>query len=215
MNKVLKIAVAILIANIIIVICMRTIPFQEIFYNIYYKEKYNSREIVQAVSNYNLADGSFSESSIEKNGFIAKISNIDYDKENENILNLQFDFSTTDNTGLNTVGFLLRIYDEVNENVICYQIYGDKGLDDMEYIFYNRYFNNGDGWRMNSYAEISNERDKDNITRNLKIKLPDDFVIKGKYNIDLFNLQYQTTKSPDYYKVIEPLGEFKFIINFE
>lgn len=216
-----------IIIVIFIIIISYLFFFTPIFVNIYndirFKDTYYSREIYTNNSTYNYSDKSFSKNSLNKNGININFSNFNYHKEN-NSIELNFDFSKENADILNNIGFILRIYDD--EKTLTHQISNGYILKFPESHMYSKYYLKE---QYNDYIEeyglfsnsnlvtFTNYSPEDNsyITKKITLTLPENYNIKGNLNISLLDLQYQTTKSPDYNKVISPLGEFLFTVNFK
>lgn len=224
MKKAIKFIIIFVILLLLIWFFLHTTVGAKLFADMLYKNKYYSRKVLETTSQYNCNDKTFTKSFISENDFSVQLSNIDYDKENGNLLNLTFDFTNNKNPDLSTVGFVLEAYDK-NGSICCQNLGSMNYPTGSELVQYVQYYSSdlyGEDYldinlmNLDNLVKITHDYPENGnyITRNLTLDLPDDYEINGDLNIVLFDLQYQNTGDSNYYKVINPLGEYKFTINF-
>lgn len=183
---------------------------------LYFRAKYYSREIIETTINYN---DTSKNNIISKNNISIKLSNISYEKEN-GLLNANFEIYTNDNSYLEKLRFMLCAHDDKS-------MFYNKSVGDMlfvgntDYLLYNK----------DLYSKLSNKKydiiklDVDsqfriNNTENtncksveLKFNLGKNEIIQDKFYIEFLDLIYRQLNQVSN-KIFDPLGEFKFIIEF-
>lgn len=189
--------------------------------------KYHFREIIETNIEYN----DYNENNIiSKNNLSVKLSNISYEK-NSGDLKIKFEVCTNDDQILEGVGSVIRIYDE---NKLFYHsmsgnLYMTDNIDD--YLLYNTNVYDEikitENYNVNIYGELddtnfnldklceitTSEDDKFKIIE-LSINLGENYQISDKLFIDFLDMQYKTVDEFTAHRLIEPLGELKFIIEF-
>lgn len=192
--------------------------FQELKDEIFFRIKYYSREIVSINLSYNdIKDNK--NNVISKENISVKITDINYDQSSGK-LKLNLEFYTNDGQNLENIMCMLRICD--SKNVFYNDMLGiAEMVDNIDYLVYTqKLYNNFDIKKLNIMKidkEIngtfytSNDENYKNIE--LKLDLDANYEFSNELSIKLLDLIY--TPAGDFsYKPIEPLGEFRFTIDF-
>lgn len=182
-----------------------------------FRKEYHSREIMKMTLNYD--NYSQNENVISTENISIKLKDINYDKPS-GILKANFDFYMTDGQCLEDVRFKLKSTDK--EYLFYDNQVGDiTYMDNFDYLFYNqRYFFKVANKNLNQSKlnrreefEIADSEDGMYKTFQMELKLGENYEIKERLDIDFLNVLYRPL-GDFLYKSIEPIGEFKFVVNF-
>lgn len=230
-KKFIIVFVWIIILNILINVCyylIREKGIDIVLPKVSFQIRYFFREKIEK----NLDYSNFAEDSIiSKNNFSVNLSNIQYNQSSGE-LKLKFNFYTNDNQTLEKCGSILRIYDD--NKIFYHALYGNLSFSDNEkYLLYdiNAYdeTNYSDLYNQKLYGELDDTNFNKESVINPIIKvsnaganidaegtlyLGENYKIANRLYIDFLDLQYQALDRFIAHRVIEPLGEIKYIINF-
>lgn len=209
----MKKKILIILLLIIILIILACIFSKKIIYY-YYDKKYDNMETIEKSLAYNKEANLIEENSISLNNMNIVLSNFEYTDKNE--LNIEFKFSH--NTQLNSVGYLLRLYDEnyffgdyfigqtslsstewiMNQKSFCKQTYNDIEKD---ILLFSKNF------------QHENILEENTMIHRISFSLPEEIIIKDNLNIVLFDLNYQNVGDKNFYNLTDKLSEIKYTLN--
>ncbi len=227
-KKFIIILIWLVIINILINICYYLIiedGINIIIPELAFKFRYHFRERVSISLDY---DNYEKNNVISKENASIKLSNIKYEKESGK-LNLKLEFFENNDYALDQIGGVIRIYDD--KKIFFHGSFGGSFDDwkNMEYLLFNRDLygevNYTDTYNQKLYGKLddsnlnldkllNNVFENDTINTELSLDLGKDYEINNNLYIDILDYQYKSVDEFVYNKPMEPLGEFKFIINF-
>lgn len=219
---IIYVLILIIVINILHIFFYRQIAFfkeqlKQVPEKISFRKEYYSRKILETTLDYD--NYSQNENILSTEDISIKLRDINYDKPS-GVLKANFDFYMNDGQCLDDVRFKLKSTDK--EYLFYDNQVGDIAyMDNFDYLFYdqhefykvaNKHLNQSKINRTKEF-EIATSDDGMNKTFQLEFNLGKNYEIKEKINISFFNVIYRPL-GDFLYKAIEPLGEFKFIINF-
>lgn len=216
-----------IILNILINVCYYLITengIDVILPKISFEIRYFFREVIEKNIKYN----NFSEdNTISKNNFSVNLSNIEYEQSSGE-LKLKFNFYTDDKQTLEYFGSILRIYDD--NKIFYHNSLGSLAFsDNYKYLLYDtnvydeidsfdlynkKLYGKLDDTNLNKETLIQTVNMETNIYAETTLYLGENYKIPNKLYIDFIDLQYKSVDRFIAHRVIEPLGEFRFIITF-
>lgn len=183
-----------------------------------YKYKYSKIECINKDLIYDKKNNSISENLVKIDDFNVVLSNVNYTDENE----LNFELKFSNSNSLNNVGYLLRVYNE--EYFLGDRFNGQISLSSNDWIMYQNIFyknifpNTKDPVAEKNLLNSTEFSCQSEILENgeflhrITYKLPEEFIIKDKFNINLFDINYQNSGDKNFYKVKEPLLEINYAV---
>lgn len=229
-NKFIIILIWFAIINILINICYYLIiedGINIIIPELAFKFRYHFRERVSISLDY---DNYEKNNVISKENASIKLSNIKYEKESGK-LNLKFELYEKNDYILDRIGGVIRIYDD--KKIFFHGSFGGSFDDwkNMEYLLFDKDLygevNYTDTYNQKLYGKLDDSNlnlDKyimfnnigtyETINAELSLDLGKDYEINNNLYIDILDYQYKSVDEFVHNKPMEPLGEFKFIINF-
>lgn len=226
-KKFVIILIWLIILNILINICYYLVNedgIHIILQKVSFKVRYFFRETIEQEINYS---NYIKNNVISKNNLCIKLSNINY-KESSGELKLGFNFYTDDNQTLEYFGSVIRIYDD--SKIFYHNLLGSTVFfDNTNYLLYNtnlygeinpsdlynkKLYGQLDDINLNKDTIIETVNSDKNILAETVLYLGKNYKIHDKLYIDFIDLQYKSVDKFIAHRPIEPLGEFKFIVNF-
>ncbi len=173
--------------------------------------KYYTRKTVQSTIDYE--KDSALNTIISKNNISIKLNKLNYDKVTGK-LNLDFEFYTNDNQVLDkNIGSIVRIYD--SKNIFYNSFIGEAVTENTQRLSNKKVNKKLDGSKLNKNKfEVYDSENRNSKKVNIELQLGENYEILNKLNIELLDFTYKTVDEFLYHRVIEPMGEFKFVINF-
>lgn len=173
--------------------------------------RYYTRTIVQTSLNYE--DSNNLNGMVSKNNISIKLNNINYDKITGK-LKLDFDFSTNDNQIFSeNIGTILKIYD--SKKIFYNSLLGNMVTENQERLL-SKNMNKKlyDSNLNNVNFEVLDLENGSSKEVEIDLELGENYEISDKLNIEFWDFSYKTADEFLYHRAIEPMGEFKFVINF-
>lgn len=191
-----------------------------------FRKRYYFREIVNVNLDYNNYENN---NIFSKDNMFIELSNIDYEKWSGK-LKTKFTFYMNNDDVLDTVGGILRIYDDKkifyhgylggywDSNNMEYlmfdeNIYGEVNLEDL---YNKKLYGELDDTNLNldEFIIFNNVYNNEPIEAELSLNLGKEYEISEKLYIDIIDFQYKSVDEFLPKKIFNPLGEIKFIVNF-
>lgn len=173
--------------------------------------RYYTRTVVQASLNYE--EEKQPSTVVSKNNISIKLNDINYDKITGK-LKLDFEFYTNDNQifGKN-IGAIARIYD--SKNIFYNSLIGNAVTENKEQLL-NKSVNKklDDSKINNSNFEIFDSENRNSKKVEIDLELSENYEISENLNIEFLDFTYKIVDEFLYHRAIEPMGEFKFVVNF-
>lgn len=173
--------------------------------------RYYTRTVVQASLNYE--EEKQPSAVVSKNNISIKLNDINYDKITGK-LKLDFEFYTNDNQifGKN-IGAIARIYD--SKNIFYNSLIGNAVTENKEQLL-NKSVNKklDDSKINNSNFEIFDSENRNSKKVEIDLELSENYEISENLNIEFLDFTYKIVDEFLYHRAIEPMGEFKFVVNF-
>lgn len=173
--------------------------------------RYYTRTVVQASLNYE--EEKQPSAVVSKNNISIKLNDISYDKITGK-LKLDFEFYTNDNQifGKN-IGAIARIYD--SKNIFYNSLIGNAVTENKEQLL-NKSVNKklDDSKINNSNFEIFDSENRNSKKVEIDLELSENYEISENLNIEFLDFTYKIVDEFLYHRAIEPMGEFKFVVNF-
>lgn len=173
--------------------------------------RYYTRTVVQTSLNYE--DDNDLNAIVSKNNISIKLNNINYDKV-AGKLKLDFEFSTNDSQIFaENIGTILRIYD--SKNIFYNSLLGNMATENQERLLSKTINKKLDYSKLNNINfEVLDLENGSSKKVEIDLELGGNYEITDKLNIEFFDFTYKTVDEFLYHRAIEPMGEFKFVINF-
>lgn len=176
---------------------------------------YNSREIIETTLDYDSYKKEDASNVLSKDSISIKLSDIDYE-QTTGVLKLNYDFYMNDGQSLDCIGAILRVHDD--KKMSYNSFFGAAFvINRIDYLLYdeNVYPIIFDTSKLDdiSFFEIYDSEDGTYQKLDLVFNLGENYEIQDNLYIEFLNVVYEPL-GDFWYKAIEPLGEFKFIINF-
>lgn len=174
--------------------------------------KYHTRKIEESTIEYSEFSKENSNNVISKNNISIELLNMEY-VETTGDLNLSFEFYTNDNKSfVENMGFLLKIYD--GENIFYNETLGNYTSDNETFLKKVDKNLKTDYLYKNIIENMSFSSNSKNAILDIKMNLGENYKINEDLNISIIDYMYRTTEEYLQHRAIEPMGEFKFIIDF-
>ncbi len=203
-----------IILSIVIVLVILFFVFGKYIISYYYEKKYDNMERIEKNLSYNRDTHLVEANSISLNNINIVLSNFEHTDKNE--LNLEFKFSN--NTQLNSIGYLLRLYDE--NNFLGDYFIGETSLSNNEWImnqksFCKKIYNNEEKNVLLFSKNFQHENilEENTIIHKISFSLPEEIIIKDNLNIVLLDLNYQNVGDKNFYNLTDKLSEIKYTLN--
>ena len=221
----------VLIILLIILICMIIVLFfkNEIFSFVWikqYEHKYSNINLVEKNLHFN--ENKIEENNIKINDLQISLSDFAYNK-NERKLDFNLKFENGNN--INTVGYILRVYN--NDYCLGDRFNGYTSLNSgIEYIInYNKFYEENFGYKSKTIDLVNgssvendllskckmlkqDEMSEDgSLIHHISFELPEEFIINDVVKIELFDLNYQNIGNEEIYKIQEDLNQIRYTIN--
>lgn len=143
------------------------------------------------------------------------LSNFEYN--NPDKLNFYLKFSNQ-NTPLNSVGYILRVYNE--DYCLGDRFVGKTSISPKEWIlyqnnFYQKTFGTSDNNLLNVTQHVTQVEileNENSLLHKVSFELPKEFTITNNLKITLFDINYQNIGDKNFYKLEETIRELKFNI---
>lgn len=177
-----------------------------------YKFKFHTRTIAKTSLEYNKFNDA--QNVVSKNNISIKLTDINYDKTSGN-LKLNFDFYTNDKQNFDrNIGTILRIYDD--NNLFYNSLLGNLSTENKEFLLEEKKYKNLDDSFLDESSNFEIMDSEQGYCKKVEINLNlgKDYQILNALNIEFQDFMYRTVDEFLAHRAIEPLGEFKFIINF-
>lgn len=207
-----------IIVILILIIVGLCFAFREKIATFIYENKYAKIECINEDLTYNKETNTLSENSVSVGDFNIVLSNLQYTNENE----LNFELKFSNSNSLNHVGYILRVFNE--EYYLGDRFNGQTSISSQDWVMYSNIFyknifkENFEEKNLLNNTQFSNQNEvleSGELIHKISFKLPEQFVIGEKLNIDLFDINYQNIGDTNFYKLKEPLSEINFIINYK
>lgn len=211
-KKLLIVIIYMSLLNIIIMF-FYTDSIKDLKNTLIFKSKYVRKTVLETNLNYN----DISENNIiSKNNFSIQLSNLNYNKENGS-LKLEFKFYTNDEKMISNIEYIIIIYDSkkifyLNERS-NEQKYAKYITKEKPYKSLDKNMIESDEQYKSYYIKDYNSEYEIQKTFELEVFLGENYNILDELNIDFWNLTYKEIDDFTSRKVIEPLGEYKFIVD--
>lgn len=173
--------------------------------------RYYTRTVVQASLNYE--EEKQPSAVVSKNNISIKLNDISYDKITGK-LKLDFEFYTNDNQIFcKNIGAIARIYD--SKNIFYNSLIGNAVTENKEQLL-NKSVNKklDDSKINNSDFEIFDSENGNSKKVEIDLELGENYEISENLNIEFLDFTYKIVDEFLYHRAIEPMGEFKFVVNF-
>lgn len=193
-----------------------------------YEEKYKDINLIEKTLQFNKTTNTLEENNINLNGFKINLSELKYNKDEKK---LDFNLKFENESNLNHVGYILRVYN--TEYCLGNRGHGHLSFTSPEeyYITYNKFYEETFGYKSRAINfsnmdvpnnDLVNECTMSNqpevlenggLLHKISFNLPEEFVISNSFKIELFDLNYQTVEDRTFYQVTNPLTQIRYTIN--
>lgn len=181
------------------------------------EKRYSNIEHIDKTLEYDLENNLIGDNIIHINNFNIALLDFEYSEKNE----LKFSLKFSNLEPLNSVGYILRIYNE--SYCLGDRFLGKVSISPKEWliyqdIFYKKTFNSVTNKNLlNAIQNFSKQveilEEDNSLLHIISIDLPKEFIISDKLNILLFDMNYQNIGDKNFYKLVEPYNEIEYIVN--
>ncbi len=193
-----------------------------------YEQKYKNINIVEKNLSFDKNTNQLEENNTDINGFKISLSDFNY---NQNDKKLDFNLKFENENKLNTVGYILRVYNE--EYCLGDRFNGPVSIDtSIDYIInHSKFYEDKFEYKsktidmtnaeiiendlLNECQMIKQEEllEDGSLVHKISFELPEQFIITDNLKVELFDLNYQNIGDSMIYQAKEPLAQIEYTIN--
>lgn len=177
-----------------------------------YKFRFHTRTIAKTSLEYDKFNDA--QNVVSKNNISIKLADINYEKASGN-LKLNFEFYTNDKQNFDrNIGTILRIYDD--NNLFYNFSLGNLSTENKELLLEEKKYKELDDSLLDESSNFEIMDSEQGYCKKVEINLNlgKDYQILNALNIEFQDFTYRTEDEFLVHRAIEPMGEYKFIVNF-